>query len=353
MAASSSTSSSKAVRRFLIKLVAFGLMMLALDYALGSTIEYFFRRTLYGKNWPKENLLLSHPYEVVVFGSSRAFRHYVPSIISEATGLECFNAGANGQYLLYAYALEQLMFDRYAPKVVVLDVLPSYVVDLTGVENEYDKLKTLLPFVYNREVRWLLSRHDRYAWLKQRSKLYRYNSRVLSILSNYRNKTDVTDHGYVDVGRVRFHEVNPFIVDSMDPSRVRIDSFKVGIFERFVRSAREHGCKVVISFSPTVEPLSRRAKQLLSFYDQLCLQLGVPFVKVLTSEHPEFADRSLFMDYIHMNAAGAEHFSRIFGRRLARILDAESENPVVETPSGAYLGAAEVRAKDAAGNAGG
>ncbi len=326
--------------------------MLALDYALGSTIEHFFRKTLYGKNWPKENLLLSRPYDIVVFGSSRAFRHYVPSIISEKTGLSCFNAGANGQYLLYAYALEQLMFDRYAPKVVVLDVLPSYVVDLAGVEKECDKLKTLLPFVYNREVRWLLSRHDRFAWLKQRSKLYRYNSRVLSILSNYRNKRDMTDHGYVDVGRVRFHEVNPFIVDTMDSTRVRIDSFKVDIFERFVRSAREHGCKVVVSFSPTVEPLSERVRRLLAVYDRLSMQLGVPFVKILTSEHPEFADRSLFMDYIHMNAAGAEHFSEIFGQRLAQILCAENDNPVVQTPSGAYLRAAEAQADEAVGHAG-
>ena len=350
MAASSSTSSSKAVQRFLVKLLAFGLIMLALDYALGSTIEYFFRRTLYGENWPKENLLLSSPNEMVVFGSSRAFRHYVPSIISEETGLECFNAGANGQYLLYAYALEQLMYDRYTPRVVVLDVLPSYLVDLSGVEKEYDKLKTLLPFVYNREVRWLLSRHDRFAWLKQQSRLYRYNSRVLSILSNYRNKRDVTDHGYVDVGKVRFHEVNPFIVDGMDSARVRIDSFKVRIFQRFVHSAREHGSTVVISFSPTVEPLSPKVRRLLAVFDRLCLQLGVPFVKVLTSEYPEFADRSLFMDYIHMNSAGAERFSRIFGRRLAEIVSGVQQRPVVQRGEHGVVRAAEAqKSTEAAG----
>lgn len=315
-------SSISSFNKFLLlarKSLIFLMILFALDQGLGHLISHFFSRTLYGETWPKENWLLSQPYDLVIFGSSRAFRHYVPSIISEKTGLSVFNAGANGQYLLYTYALQQLLLEKYRPSVIVVDILPSFIVKTQNPQAEYERLLTLAPFASNPQVRNLLTQNNPFESVKQMSLLYRYNSRLLNIISNYRNTPGDFDNGYVSVGKPRFRQVNKFDVDTTPDGNIEIDEFKLDLLKKFIISAREHNIQVIAGFSPALEPLSTRCFELLSRYRELFQDLNVPFIVVLSEDYPEFRDTAKFMDYIHMNADGANLFTQIFAAQLAKI----------------------------------
>ncbi len=309
------------MRRFLLKLLAFLLILAAVDFGLGSAIGYFFKRTLYGENWSKENWLLSRPHDVVILGSSRAFRSYIPSIMQDTLQLSVFNAGANGQYLLYAYALEQMVLETCKPRLILLDLLPNYVTQSEPLDQELGRMSALAPYADYPQVRKLLTRGKPGEELKLCSRLYRYNSRLLSIADNYFKDAAGMDNGFVFIGQTRFRDTNHFPDDLDANPRVPYDPYRIGILREFVRSARDAGVAVVFCYSPAVTPTSAKIRQILDFYRALADELQVPFIEMTSESYPEFQERALFSDVIHMNETGARQYTALFVRELRRVLE--------------------------------
>lgn len=309
---------SNKVMKFTGKLLTFLLIIAAVDLSLGRVIGVFYSKTLYGENWPKINWMLHEDCDIVLLGSSRTFRHYIPSYITKETGLSAFNAGENGQFFLYAYALEQLVLEQNHPKVIVLDVLPSYIAKIDDRSQEYERLETVIPHAGNKAVRDLLIGINPLNRLKLISHLYRYNSRILNIADNFRTKQTDWDRGYVSIGRPRFRETNLFMVDLME--RAEIDSNRVRLLKDFIEKAKAKNVQVILTFSPIVEPMSDNVTFLVKGVAKVAHEMKVPFMQFGPDRYPEYMDRRYFMDYIHMNADGAKMFSEQFAHALADTL---------------------------------
>jgi hypothetical protein len=324
MAVNLSISSSNKIGRFSVKLFFFVVILSIVDLIGGTIFGHFFYQTKYGENWPKANWVIGEQFDIVILGSSRTFRHYVPGIITEETNLSVFNAGENGQYLLYAYALEQLILEKYKPKIIVLDLLPSYTVALDNPELEFNRLDVLAPYSGNKKVRELLIGDSFYQKIKLLCKLYRYNSRILNIADNIRNGPENFDNGYISIGQPKFRETNQFLVDKMaNPS---FDEYKKEILNQFILSASEKQIPIVFSFSPTLQPLSDIVMQKIKEYKAIAQLHNIHFVEFGPDEFPEYMNKEYFMDYIHMNAKGAEKFSKEFGHKLKPILNTINVN---------------------------
>ncbi|HNW60245.1 MAG TPA: SGNH/GDSL hydrolase family protein [bacterium] len=319
MAASLFTRSSR-IGRFLGKLALFIVLLIAADFTLGKVIDHFFRKTLYGENWSKENWLLSRPCEVVCFGSSRTFRHYIPAVMQDSLGMTVFNAGANGQYVFYAYALEQLMLERYTPKVIILDLLPNFVTQAESAEEELGRMSAMAPYADHPVVAELLTGGQFNEKIKLRSRLYRYNSRLLSLASNYFNTPGATDNGFVAIGKTRFRALHGF-ADDLDKNPAPVyDPRRIAVLKAFIASARARGALVVLAFSPTVQPLSPKVEQILAWYDQFARETNTAFIKITSAAYPQFYDQSLYSDLIHMNEPGGRAYTPIFVSELKKVL---------------------------------
>jgi hypothetical protein len=326
MAASSSTHSFR-IGRFLGKLALFLLLLIAVDFSLGKVIDHFFSKTLYGENWSKENWLLSRPYDVVCFGSSRTYRHYIPAIMQDSLDMTVFNAGANGQYIYYAYALEQLMLERYTPRVVILDLLPNYVTRAESAEEELGRMSSLAPYADHPVVADLLTGGQLNEKIKLRSRLYRYNSRLLSLASNYFSGPGATDNGFVYIGKTKFRALHEF-PDDLEPHPAALfDPQRIEVLKKFIRSAQEKKAVVILAFSPTVRPLSPKIEEILAFYESLAAEMHTPFIKITSADYTQFYDQSLYSDLIHMNELGGRAFTPIFITELKKLLTEQSSNP--------------------------
>lgn len=317
MKANLSISNSKSAKPFLLKLCLFMLLLVAADFVVGSVLQYLHKRVPYGVNWTQTNWLLSEPRDVVILGSSRAFRHYVPEAISKKLDTRVFNAGQNGQYLLYSFAVEQLLLDQYTPKVIVLDLLPSFIVKMDNPQEEFDRLETLSPYYHHPAVRKLLTRDRFYEKVKYASKVYRYNSKIFTILANMRSESNHYDNGFEPVGKVRFHKKNPFIVDQMP--HMEFDPYKLNILDQFVTSAQKKGVKVVFAFSPVSQPLSENCQTVITHVQKIADSHHIPFINFAEPEFADFMNPDYFMDYIHMDEPGARLFSESFADQLQPI----------------------------------
>ena len=77
---------------------------------------------------------------ILIFGSSRAAHHYVPSILSDSLDMSCYNCGLDGNGIIYGYGKLKTITARYYPKIVILDIQPTF--DLFTNDN----CKYLAPF---------------------------------------------------------------------------------------------------------------------------------------------------------------------------------------------------------------
>ena len=296
--------------------ILFLLLYLMLNQGAGALVGLLHNKATNGANWTKVNWLLEERFDVVIFGSSRAFRHYVPHIIEEKMGMSVFNAGQNGQYICYAYALEQLMLERYAPKIIVLDVTPNFIVHLPNSIEEAERLASLSPFISNKTVRQLVTHDKFFENLKFSSRTFRYNSKLLSILDNIRIGPGKVDNGFELVGDVNFHARNGFLTDAI--KSMELDSFRVNLLREFVCSAQNRGVAVYAVFSPVAAATSPRTDEIIGFYQNTFHSLHVPFYNFAQNGLQIGDDKNYFMDFIHLDQTGAEEFSREFAKILSQ-----------------------------------
>jgi len=310
MPPSSSTSSSSEYARFAWKVLLLFALLFALDRVGGALAEHFFMATRDGDTGGQINGLLAEKTDVLVFGSSRAESHYVPGVLTETLGKPTFNAGFKGSNVLYDYGVEQLVFDTYAPKLIVYDFSPIAVLKPKG--DPYEKLYPLYPFWKNQHV-WNLIGEDgplRKSFFL--SRLYPYNSKVHSIaIFNVIKSRPGAASGYVAQGGTLGANAQPGDIDAEAESTY--DPGLVDHMLKFIDSARAHGVELVVITSP------RYAKGQYTIPESVrrkLAELQVPHLDFDLDEYPQFNDPRLFKDENHLNHDGAKLFSRLLGQKL-------------------------------------
>ena len=309
----SSTSNSKRdFRKLLRRIVVFCVLLFVLDRLVGRAAEYLFFKTRDGDTGGQINALLERQDEVLVFGDSRAESHYVPEILAERLGGGVFNAGMKGSNALAQYGLEQLIFSRYIPKLIIYDLSPY---SIQKSKDPYGKLEPLYPYWRNPKIWDLIVQKGPLERVFFLSRVYPYNSKIHSIvLFNVMRKRPNASNGYDGQLEVMSNE-------RIGPTQTREEEFDdtmMNYLEKFIVSAQAHGVKVVVAISPhySLGPFA--------FPTRVRNMLAIPGIQTIDfegPEYPEFEDYRLFHDTSHLNDTGARVFSALLGDDLRRALD--------------------------------
>src|ERR1700730_7617531 len=295
--------------RSLWQLLRNGLLLLVLlfvlDRALGALAEHWFLKTRDGDTGETTNALLENKSAVVVFGDSRAESHYVPAKISAALGTSAFNAGFKGSNTIYDFGLQQLIFGRYTPRLIILD-FSAYSLMKTR-DNPYNRLEPLYPYGRARGVWRVIASGDWKQRLTFVSRLYPYNSKIHSIVMfNFMAHRPHAADGY----EPQFGVMGNRPLEPLDRRPVTYSDDLTAYLERFLVSAHDHGVPVVIVQSP------RHAAGSFALPAQINQRIGqfaIPPKYFDGSTYPQFAAHRLYRDPSHLNDRGAEQFSELLG----------------------------------------
>jgi hypothetical protein len=108
-----------------LKILWVGLLVFVLDAALGSGL----RRLYFGMRWGKfarvTYALDKTSEQILFFGSSRAYTHYVPEVFEEKMGRRSYNVGHDAAGMLYHVAMLEGILTRYRPETIFLDFRPD------------------------------------------------------------------------------------------------------------------------------------------------------------------------------------------------------------------------------------
>jgi hypothetical protein len=306
---SSSTSSSN--RRFAIKLIAFLVAVFALDAGVGAVLRHYYFRQTSGLSYRTTYAITQSSEDLVVLGSSRAQANYVPEIFTEHTQMSVYNAGRDGQSILYARALQEAMFTRHHPKTVVLDLIP---IDFYYSRGHYDYLAALLPYCKDYPgIRTIVQLRGKWERVRLLSQIYPFNSLILQI-AKYNLSKGTHDSGYVPL-----HGTLKLPVPDKDFIGPRwasgdLDGEMVDALAKILRDCRDANVRLVIVISPVYKGI---------LFGESNLDLLRPMLTTNDCEIWDYSDYvgisddpKLFRDVGHLNEQGAKEFSRLVAMRI-------------------------------------
>jgi hypothetical protein len=288
--------------RFFFLFASLFAVLCILDYGIGKFLEYLYFNQKQGKLYNVTYAMEKQTKDVIVMGSSRAMHHYNPDIISDSLQLSCYNAGYDGQGILYHEAILNTILQRYTPKIIILDV-NNY--ELSINETSYDLLSVLNPYVAKhpvlKETIYKKSKFERYKFLSQ---IYPYNSLFARIVMgnlNFSTK-DVSENGFTAQPGIWEQPMDSitFLNDEV------LDKQKVHAMERFLKECKRKSTSLYVVYSPTYRK-EKNISRSIACIENACREYGIPFISY--QNNPNFTNNLLFHDFDHLNDKGADLFS--------------------------------------------
>lgn len=285
------------MRKFIHKLSLLIFLIFIVDYIVGQVLTYIDNCNESEKS---NNYIMSRVnQDILIFGSSRAYRHYDTRIISESLGMTCFNCGQTGQGVIHNYALLSAITGRYIPKLIIYDIYP--LADfLQGDNIRY--IKDFLPYKDNKVILKVLLRVDNMVKIKSFSKMFCYNDICNNMLLTFLKLLPDEEcmNGFVPTNK------------KMDVKKLKLSSGCTDTFDnlklKFLRDFLQisNKTKIVLVMSPIWYGEDKKNVKLANM---LAKKYNIPFID-FTANTKYVHNNEYFYDGIHMNSEGAKAFTK-------------------------------------------
>jgi hypothetical protein len=295
------------------KMLLFAVIVAVLDQGIGRGLKrcYFAQtsgyeyRTTYVVNKVKAN--------VIIFGSSRAAHHYNSPLLQDSLHTSVYNAGRDGTFIFYYYAMLKAVLNRYPPKLVIVDITPE---EFEHNDVAYERLNMLLPYYdAHPNIREVCNLRGPYEPYKMLSGIYPQNSNLLTaittLLKTKRDKINEAQiKGYLPLeGEV--HETKQNAV--LQP----LDTLKVAYFKKLIAECKAAKIKLAVVVSPEYKNYPKGCAS-IRMAEDICHQQGISFFNYYNA--PAFNAAKLYADPSHLNNTGATLFTKAFMGTMKRLL---------------------------------
>ncbi|MCD8290142.1 MAG: hypothetical protein LUC91_01410 [Prevotella sp.] len=296
------------MKKFILCLCAFALLFLACDFSLNIIGRKLFENAKGGETARKNYIANNTNQDVLIFGSSRAVRHYNPAILSDTLGMTAYDCGLFANGIICTYGFIRIIEDRYYPKVLIYDITPWY--DLTLSDNH--KFLAHLRFFYDRPyIKTILSDVDKTERYKMVSRIYRYNYVFPEMIIDNIHPLLRNNNGYRPLDK----EMPPEIKPMEKQTSLSYDSLKLNYLEKLIMD-----CKGKTQLIFTASPLFENTDDaVLDPIKKMCAEEGIPIIT-------HYADstfnnkRAYFCDRNHLNRTGATEYSKVIAHEIKDIL---------------------------------
>ncbi len=293
------------MKKFVANIILFVIILAVCDFAIGSFLKYWRANHSSGIVENMEYTYKKCNDDLLVFGSSRATHHYVPSIISDSLHMTCFNCGRDGMGILFHYGRWQMIRQHHKPKIILYDL----------TQNDYaqtdDKkyINELKPYCSVENMSALFDDIDKMEKFKLLSHLYQNNSQFFEIFFG-QYMTNKMDRGYEPhYGTISKNHL-------LKDKDYTICSLKLKYLELFIQQAKADGVKLAFFISPYyIKDFSKYPPEVTALLDKY----GIKYfddsnIDGITS------NGSLFTITKHLNHKGAEAYTRYIIPQIREVM---------------------------------
>lgn len=297
-----------AMIKYIIRILLFFVIIVLIDICFGKAFDYMVSHSKGGDTKATCDLLMKDQYDIIIMGSSRATHHYIPSIIEEATGMTCYNAGADGNGIILMYGRYKLITNRYNPKVILYDVEPAFdIIEYAEDDHNRRYLASLKPYFFQLGIKEIFEDVSWTEGLKNYSGLFRYNGSYYNHLRNFVSAAPVSDKGYLPLqGEMKSEP------EKGEKTTPVLDSLKLSYIRKLAEDAKSRGIEFIFVASPKygADPNSVQSVK------DIAEELDILFWDY--TDAPEFQKMEFFKEPMHLNDKGAKVFTRVFAGRLVK-----------------------------------
>jgi hypothetical protein len=285
--------------------------------------RYAFFTQKSGKNY-RITYSLEHTQDsILIFGSSHAVYHYIPKIFEDSLGLSCYNAGVQGQGILFTSTIEKIVLKRIKPKIIILNIDQYW---LFKYNKLYDLLSDLYPYYYLHKdiIGKTLMYKSKYENVTLLSKLYQYNSTIAHIVK-YKIKPQPSYKGYLPLrGQISMEDVEELnrLHASSNKYENEIDTVFVNALESFIKIGLDANCKIIFSVSPVVYNFLKPDNESFLLIQKIAKKHNIPILNYLRNAYFR-GNYKLYKDKSHLNINGATYFSSIVAHDIKTLLQTE------------------------------
>lgn len=301
-----------------LKSLQFLIIFILIDLSLGFIAKEIFFSQKTGKYARLTHSIQRDSSEVLIMGSSRANRHYVPDILEKELNMTCYNAGVQGQHIIFHTALQKLILKRHKPKFIILNIDKSW---LYESEESYERLSDLHPYYWDfrTELDPVLSLHSKFNTFKLLFRSFQTNSTLVHAVKYY--FLPQKDYkGYRPLHQQmkkpqsqKIKHNNSKIVK--DETRI-IDTTFVNMFDEFIKNAKNNDVKLILTISPHIQKANGlKVNKSLELMKSMASEHGIPLIDF--SDDKTFIEQyHLFNDPAHLNNDGAILFTKLVADTL-------------------------------------
>ena len=212
------------MKKFLLKILLFFVIVIGVDVAVGFLGSYLNSHAKGGRTKQFDDLVAKDSHDILILGSSRAHSHYDTPFLSDTLGLDVYNGGNDGNGVVLAYGILEMVIERYQPKLVIFDVEPAFDVLIYDQDNNHTRyISHLKPYYKKEAASEIIKDINKEEWWKVQSGMIRFNTEIVEILVDNVIDRGVEKSGYLPLGGQIVKEPTPSASKSPE-----IDTFKLG-----------------------------------------------------------------------------------------------------------------------------
>lgn len=296
------------MKRYLLKILLFFGIVAVVDFGFGLACGWLESHAKGGMTKRIHEITTLQKADVVIMGSSRAHHHYVSSIFTDSLNVTAYNAGVDGNGIVLAKGLYEMLAKRYTPKVIIYDVEPTFDINEYAEDgNNTRYIGQLRPYCSDPQVKQIINRVDASERFKDISAMFCYNSKIFDLFKDYATIGDYTADGFAPM----YGEMKKEPEKKAEGGKSQIDSLKLSMLEEFVAELSKSDTRLIMMASPKFGATS---SEVFEPVKEICKKYGVEFWDLYCDS--EFQKMEYFKEQMHLNEKGALAFSTNIAARL-------------------------------------
>jgi hypothetical protein len=268
--------------------------------------------------------------DIVITGSSRAYRHYDPKILSATVGLEGFNMARNGSHTDVQLAvLRAYLKANKKPKIWIHNLdMHTFVPTKTG---EIFEPSLYVPYLNVPELYEPFCKIDGHVWKWKWLPLYGYvvpeaNLTWLTEFARLRSAPENPPfNGFRPMNKSWTKDFEKFKEKNPKGVGFAIDEALKAELEKTIHELKKDGVQVFLVYSPQyvdMLDLVTNKTEVFAAFREMAARQNVPFWDFSVSEISR--TRDYFYNSQHLNAQGAAVFSEEVASRLRKFANTNS-----------------------------
>lgn len=305
------------MRKFIVKCLSFGLLVLSIATALDYMISMGLRRTdCYRYQVFNDIFNENLKYDVLIMGNSRGFSHFNPQIIDSICHVNSYGLGLGG-YPINVQIAEYHCYKAHngIPKLIVHQVDFVTLDMMTDIRHQHDS-ERFFPTVYDKFMRKELIQLG-YGFWELYCPLYRYYGYQKVIKDGLLEFLGIKH--YVDRPAYKGFSPEKGIWDgtnvaAMDSISGVMNENAIALFENYLLECKEDGIDVLLVNSPVYASATRKVKIMTDvndYYESVAQRFGFKYMNY-TENYDLCNDTLNFCVSVHMNPEATDKFSTDF-----------------------------------------